>query len=275
MKIKNHLLHYDNGNPISYKPTPNKGRKYKPQYIVMHYTGATTARSTINWFLRKEAKASAHILIDERGGITQFAPFNIVTWHAGRSSWYNLMGMNNYAVGIELVNGGKLSRVNGTWICPIDKQPIPNEEVLMTNHKNESITSAWQEYSQEQLDTAIEVSTAIARHYGILDVLGHEDIAPTRKIDPGPAFPMLHFKSQVIGRADTQTPLYTTTANLNIRAGAGTQYPTISSPLPKGTVVEVLMQDNSWSFVSIDEDMDGVVDIEGWVYNKYLQQKTA
>lgn len=275
MKIKNHLLHYDNGNAINYKSTPNKGRKYKPQYIVMHYTAATTARSTINWFMRKEAKASAHLLIDELGRITQFAPFNIVTWHAGRSSWYDLRGMNNYAIGIELVNGGKLSRINDTWVCPVDKQPVPNEEVLMASHKNESNTSAWQTYTQVQLTTAIEVAAAITRHYSIQDVLGHEDVSPGRKIDPGPAFPMDHFKSQVFGHAMDQEQTFMTTASLNVRTGAGTQYGTVCNPLQRGTIVSVLAKDNNWSLISVDQDQDGIIDIEGWVYNKYLHPRSA
>jgi N-acetylmuramoyl-L-alanine amidase len=76
----------------------------------MHYTAATTAASATDWFLRPIAQASAHLLIDKDGAITQFAPFNIITWHAGTSIWHGLIGMNKYSIGIELVNAGRLSK---------------------------------------------------------------------------------------------------------------------------------------------------------------------
>lgn len=273
MKIKRHFLYYDNGNQVTYKPTPNKGKKYTPQYIVMHYTGATTARSTINWFMRKEAKASAHLLIDEQGDITQFAPLNTITWHAGQSNWYNLNGMNSYSIGIELVNGGKLSRVNGEWICPIDKQSIPDERVLMTNHKNEHITSAWHDYTERQIASAIDVSIAILNYYPVVDVLGHDDIAPERKVDPGPAFPMKHFRSQVLGRFSSGVDIYETTVSLNVRSGPGSQYATVSSPLAQGAMVQVLKKQGRWCWVEAVNSNQDIVDIEGWVYSKFIKRK--
>ena len=79
MKIKNLLLYHDDGRPITYKATPNRGGKYTPQYLVIHYTAATTDASCISWFGNLVAQASAHLLIGRDGDITQFAPFNVVT----------------------------------------------------------------------------------------------------------------------------------------------------------------------------------------------------
>lgn len=55
MQIKNHLLIKDDGNPVTFKATPNKGGRFIPQYLVMHYTAATTANSAISWFQNPNA----------------------------------------------------------------------------------------------------------------------------------------------------------------------------------------------------------------------------
>src|SRR4030095_12501663 len=108
MLIKNNLLFNDDGSQVNFTPTPNKRGVYTPQYLVMHYTAVTTFESTLNHFQNPNAKASAHLLIGRDGKVAQFAPFNIVAFHAGESQWKGLSGLNNFSIGIELVNGGKL-----------------------------------------------------------------------------------------------------------------------------------------------------------------------
>ncbi len=61
MKIINHILCHAGNKPIDYRPTPNKGVKYTPLFLVMHYTAVTKARSSVDWFLNKAARASAHL----------------------------------------------------------------------------------------------------------------------------------------------------------------------------------------------------------------------
>src|SRR3954462_1180108 len=103
MTIKSHLLYNADGEQVSFVPTPNRAGKYTPQYLVMHYTAATSPNGSISWFQNPTAKASAHLLIDRDGHITQFAPFNIITWHAGVSQWNGINGLNSCSIGIELV----------------------------------------------------------------------------------------------------------------------------------------------------------------------------
>lgn len=110
MKILNHLLFDAQGKQVSFKATPNKGVRYIPQYLVIHYTAATTAESAISWFMMPIAQASAHLLIGRDGTITQFAPFNVVAWHAGTSIWNGIVGLNKHSIGIELVNAGRLAK---------------------------------------------------------------------------------------------------------------------------------------------------------------------
>ncbi|MBC7850632.1 MAG: N-acetylmuramoyl-L-alanine amidase, partial [Chitinophagaceae bacterium] len=120
MKIVKHILHGNDGKPVNFVATPNKGGLFAgtfPSYLVMHYTAATTANSAINWFANKNAKASAHLLIARDGTVTQFAPFNTITWHAGDSQWTGLIGLNRYSIGIELVNAGRLQKTGNNYVC--------------------------------------------------------------------------------------------------------------------------------------------------------------
>lgn len=274
MQIKKHLLFDDNGKQVAFKATPNKGGIYVPQYLVMHYTAATTAASAISWFLTPIAQASAHLVIAQDGTITQFAPFNTVTWHAGKSQWKGLIGLNQFSIGIELVNGGRLRRSGDKWTCPVDRCIVPDDEVMLATHKNETEQSAWQEYAGKQMETAALVAAVLVQQYNLKDVIGHEDISPIRKSDPGPAFPMGSFRSRAMGRKDDTLDEYVTSAELNIRSGAGTNFaPLTTPPLPPGTPVVVLKTETTWSFVDVQATVNGVMDLEGWVSSKFLVKK--
>lgn len=271
MKITDHLLVDNNNKPVTFKLTPNKGGKYTPQYLVMHYTAATEGRGSISWFMNKEAQASAHLLIDRDGTITQFAPFNIVTWHAGASQWNGINGLNKHSIGIELVNGGKLARTGNAWICRVDNKTVPDSDVIIARHKNESADNGWQAYTDIQMQVAMEVATLLYKHYTLKDVLGHEDIAPHRKSDPGPAFPMSSFRSKVMGRKEDAPELYRTTTNVNIRSGPGTQFSTLTTqPLPKNVQVQLLKRAGTWSFVEVLDTVQELNDLEGWISSKFL-----
>jgi N-acetylmuramoyl-L-alanine amidase len=272
MKVANHLLFDNNNKQFDFKPTPNRGRSYTPQYLIMHYTAATEAKGSISWFLNKKAEASAHLLIDRDGSITQFAPFNVVCWHAGDSRWNGLVGMNKFSIGIELVNGGRLQRSGASWICVVDKRAVPDNEVIIARHKNEHTENGWHAYTDVQLQVAAEIAALLVKQYVLKDVLGHDDISPFRKSDPGPAFPMASFRSRAMGRRENEPVLFKTSTDVNIRSGAGTQFATVSKPLPKNTQVQVLKREGNWSFVDVMGVVHGLNDIEGWIASKLLVQ---
>lgn len=275
MQIKNHLLFDASGKQVTFKATPNKGGKYVPEYLVMHYTAATTAASAISWFLTPIAQASAHLVIAQDGTITQFAPFNVVTWHAGKSEWKGLTGLNQFSIGIELVNGGRLMRSGNKWTCPVDRCIVPDDEVMMAAHKNETVQSAWHEYSNKQIEVAAVIAATLVQTYSLKDVIGHEDISPIRKSDPGPAFPMGSFRSKAMGRRDDTMDEYITSAEVNIRAGAGTSFATLTAPLPPATPVLVLKTEGIWSLVDVQATVNGIMDLEGWVSSKFLVKKAG
>lgn len=273
MKIIRHLLYGNNGKQVQFVATPNKSGLFAvgfPKYLVMHYTAATTAQSAISWFANRQANASAHLLIGRDGSITQFAPFNTITWHAGESQWNGLIGMNKFSIGIELVNGGRLQKSGNNWVCSVDKRVVPDNEVLIAKHKNENTDAAWHNYTDIQLQVSIEVAALLVKTYSLTDIVGHEDIAPFRKSDPGPAFPMSSFRTRAMGRKETTLNTYVTSTVANIRSGAGTQFAPVTEPLPTGTKVLVLKREGNWSFVEVIQKVHGLNDIEGWIASKLL-----
>ena len=216
MKILRHLLHTDAGEQVAIAQSPNRGGDLKARYLIMHYTAGASAESSIRHLTKSGAKASAHLVIGRDGSITQLVPFNRVAWHAGRSRWNGLGGLNQHSIGIELDNAGPLEGGTGSWRSWFGRT-YPNDEVLTATHKFESIERGWHTYPEVQLAAALEAAEAIVEHYDLIDVLGHEDIAPERKTDPGPAFPMENFRSNLIGRADDDFELFKTTAALTAR----------------------------------------------------------
>lgn len=198
--VQGHILR-NNGNPVAFTATPNQGPvgSVRPLYLIMHYTAGPTAAGAINWLANSQAQASAHLVIDRNGQVTQMVAFNRRAWHAGVSRWQELESMNSYSIGIELVNAGKLKKVGNRWENWAGNV-IPAAEVEEATHKHETSSAGWQVYPTVQIEAALDVALALHATYRFLDVLGHEDVSRGRKVDPGPAFPMSSFASRVIGR---------------------------------------------------------------------------
>lgn len=272
MKIVNHILEEGNGISVSFKKSPNTGGSLDHRFLVMHFTAGQNAESSINWLTNPESRASAHLVIARDGSITQLVPFNTIAWHAGRSNWEGLSGLNKYSIGIELDNAGKLIRHGDKWQAWFGRD-YDQQDVIEAIHKNESTPAGWHIYTREQLDAALQVSIVLMTHYKLKDFLGHEDIAPGRKFDPGPAFPMGSFHGKLLGRMDDTETEYKTITALNIRTGPGTQHKTLPvSPLPKGTRLKILRAQESWRLVDVLGKVKGVMDIQGWVHSRYISQ---
>lgn len=274
MKIINHRLFQDDGTPFPFIATPNMGGELKASYLVMHYTAGPSADHSIKWLINPTAKASAHLVIGRDGSVTQLVPFNRVAWHAGQSSWQGLVGMNQYSIGIEMDNAGTLNKVGDQYQAWFGTS-YPADQVIEATHKSEKVKRAWHLYTPEQLFAALEVGSLIVQTYGLKDVIGHEDIAPRRKFDPGPAFPMASFHSRIFGRADDQaapTVAYRTKVNLHIRTGPGSQYaPLPNSPLPAGTRLQAIDDSNSdWLKVHVLDTIQGAMDMQGWVSKQFV-----
>lgn len=200
MKVFGAFLATDDGTTVPFVRSPNQGNGIDPRFLVLHYTAGLTAPGAIEWFKNPAAAASAHLVIDRAGGLTQMVGFNKRAWHAGKSAWKDLAAMNRFSIGIEIVNAGRLKRSeSGDWMS-WNSVKIPPDQVIVAQHKNDDAPTGWQIYPEAQIASTLSVVVALHAEYEFEDILGHEDIAPGRKSDPGPAFPMASIVSRVFGR---------------------------------------------------------------------------
>ena len=141
-------------------PSPNFDERSLPvSMIVLHYTGMPDAAGAIARLTSPEAKVSAHYLVAEDGQIIRMVPEEKRAWHAGNSYWRGVTDVNSASVGIEIVNPGH----------EFGYRPFPDEQIA----------------------ALIPLVSAIKDRHGIGrgDVVGHSDVAPARKSDPGELFP--------------------------------------------------------------------------------------
>ena len=260
--IKNHRLE---GAP--YVASPNKSGKITPIFIVQHYTAGYTAESAINTLTRRGSGVSAHVTVDLDGTITQHVPFNIKAWHAGPSRHMGYNGLNDYSIGIEIVNIGWLrplgnGRYQDAYGNSRTEADFPYGLVMSPNPRVGSGTFAWPRYTEEQLRAVDSLTEALCDKYPIKDIVSHEEI-DTRgwKTDPGPAFPMNLVKRHLASDRGNDIERWEVTASsLRVRSGPGTNFDTLGS-LPQGTQVEVRARQGDW--VQVDAD--------GWVHGGYLR----
>lgn len=274
MKIRNHCLEQNNGQAVPFAASPHVGGSITPLLLVLHYTASSSAASTIAWFRDARSRVSAHLVIARDGSVTQLVPFNREAWHAGQSRWGNLSGLNRYSLGIELDNAGCLIRSGGKWVSALTRRKYSDSEVTVSPHKNDppgTPPSGWHAYTQAQIESTLECGLALVKQYGLTDILGHDDISPGRKRDPGPDFPMESVRARLLGRGDDHPERYRTTARLFVRSGAGPDFPALpGTPLLLGTEVEVLAKHGLWWHVDVVGEANGVMDIVGWCHSKYL-----
>ena len=128
-------------------------------------------------------------IIDKDGTTVQCVGFDRIAYHAGASVWQGRAGVNTFGIGIELVNRGPMcAHVKG--------HSTPG--AVVAAHKHGGPVMEWDPYTEAQLTAAVGVCRALIAAYGPMGVVGHDDIAPGRKIDPGPAFPASAFVARVL-----------------------------------------------------------------------------
>lgn len=155
------------------------GGPLKPDIGVIHYTaGASMSGAEQTLTAKDDSYVSAHLVIARDGDLRQLVPFDRIAYHAGVSEWQGRKSLNQFAIGIELVNPG--------WYRAGFSAEWP---VLTAAHRNGGPVRDWYLYPREQIDTLCEVILALKSAYGIAQWVGHDHIAPQRKWDPGPALP--------------------------------------------------------------------------------------
>jgi N-acetylmuramoyl-L-alanine amidase len=278
MKIIDHRLYKDDGTPYPFRPSPNIGGRIIQTYLVMHYTASRDVSSAVNALTNPAIKASAHVVVGRDGSITQLVPFDTQAWHAGQSSWKELSGLNQYSIGIEIDNAGLLNRKGNSWVAWFG-DVYSNDQVIEAEHKNSpGIKYGWPLYTPEQLFATLELAALLVQCYKLKDVLGHDDIAPKRKTDPGPAFPMETFRARLFGGRDSDEGIgrvggtYVTTDVLNIRSRGDQNSPLLTiAPLPKGTRVKIVTSPEGWwKEVEVLNTIKGVNRARGWIHSRYI-----
>lgn len=268
--IQNHRL---TGPDVSFRATPNVGGAMRPQFVVLHYTAGRTLESSVESLCTKkpQGNASSHIVLGRDGRIVQLAPFNAVTWHAGVSQWSGIDGLNHHAIGIEMDNAGLLHREGERCVSWFGKA-YPDNEVVMAEHRHGGGLRPWHHFTEVQIERALQLCEVLVAHYGLKDVLGHEDIARGRKVDPGPAFPLAAVRARALGRgADVAVRLVVNAASLNIRSGPAAEFPKVAPALKRGAELVLLEPQDRWSRVAVV----GATDLEGWVCNDFVVRQAA
>jgi len=273
MEIKDHRLSADN---VDWRESPNQGGKLvggKPDSIIIHYTAGSSAESSVRSLSNPKQKVSAHLVVGAKGEIFQLVPFDTVAWHAGRSSWKGRSGYNKYSIGIEIDNAGILKpNGNGRYLSWFNRV-YSEDQVVKAIHRNETAEKYWHRYTEEQIEAVFEICETLCDSYSIKEILGHEEIAPSRKTDPGPAFPLERLRSTIFDNdreedkpdekvSSIDTAAFISTPLLNVRSGPGASFAKVAEPLKQGDRVEILEKDGGWTKVRHVT--------EGWVSGKYI-----
>ncbi|MBB5744497.1 N-acetylmuramoyl-L-alanine amidase [Brevundimonas variabilis] len=141
-------------------PSPNfDSRRSPPDLILLHYTGMQTGEAAVARLRDPAAKVSSHYVVDEDGSILRLVPEERRAWHAGLSFWRGETDINAVSIGIEIVN--------------------PGHEF------------GYRDFPDSQIASVIALIDDIRMRWSVTDarILGHSDVAPTRKTDPGERFP--------------------------------------------------------------------------------------
>ena len=150
---KSELVHHE-------RLSPNYDERVAPiSMVVIHYTEMENATAALDRLTDPESKVSAHYLISEAGEVTRLVPEDKRAWHAGVSYWRGETDVNGGSVGIEL------------------------------DHPGHAL--GYREFSEAQFGALAPLVSAIVKRYDVprANVVGHSDVAPQRKIDPGELFP--------------------------------------------------------------------------------------
>ena len=157
---------------VKFIASPNHGPRpsnMPVDMLVLHYTGMAEGGSALDWLCRPESQVSAHYLVEENGEVCQLVAEDRRAWHAGVAAWRGQSDVNGCSIGIEIVNPGH----------EYGYRAFPTAQI-------EAVTALCQEI--------------MARHPIVpRNVVGHSDVAPRRKLDPGELFPWQDLSAAGIG----------------------------------------------------------------------------
>jgi N-acetylmuramoyl-L-alanine amidase len=252
----------------NFKQTPNVAggannpQRMKPDMIVIHYTASRTHKGALAAMMGGR-QVSAHLLIDTDGTIYQLSDLNTITWHAGVSEYGGRKNLNNCSIGIEVVNVGFLKKVGEGKFVDAYQQAVDPSQVYQGKHRNKCTTPQyWYKYPQVQVEKIFEVCEAICQTYDIQYIVGHEEIAPCRKQDPGPAFPLDELRRKLLSAIapNTKGTVKNQGAGIYIEADENSQR---IEDLDEGEEIRLQARKGDW--LKVKEKM------QGWVATKFIE----
>jgi N-acetylmuramoyl-L-alanine amidase len=247
------------------------GELESPRFIVMHYTAGGSGAGSRDYMLKspkqkqlllkapRKVYGSAHVVVDRDASVWQIVPFNVMARHAGRSHWKGFDSLNRYSIGIEIANYGWLDKQGDGSYKRSDTPRFEAGDVTVAPMPGGTAHKGWENYPDVQLEAVEQVTRALLASYpSIVEVVGHQDISPGRKFDPGPAFPIEYFAnladSRGVGAVEDEPDIHepppqhlVTTTRLNIRGGPGVGYEKLDeSPLAANTEEVPASATRSW-----------------------------
>ncbi len=169
----------------------------KPSMIILHYTGMETAKAALEKMCDPESEVSAHYMIDEDGSILQLVEDEHRAWHAGVAHWAGETDINSHSIGIEIVNPGHEFGYPGS-----ESDHLGNEFSYSGNGiVNPGHEFSYQPFPERQIEQVSALCKIKIEEWGISPacILGHSDVAPGRKADPGELFPWQRLAEEGIG----------------------------------------------------------------------------
>ena len=199
-KIEKDLLVDDgkdtSGKRVEHHDTRKKSGKLKQiKYLVIHYTASDSFKGDIATLSTSKREASCHLVLSPEGQFAQIGNFKDCLWHAGKSAYKGLSGLNRYSIGIEVTCPGPVKLIRSPelaykfWNGKVVKATESPYNFVEASHKNGGGIGWWAGFTDAQNEALIEVGSLIMKHYKIEEAVGHDMIAPGRKIDPGPCLP--------------------------------------------------------------------------------------
>lgn len=267
------------GFGVKHVSTKKTSGKMVPKMLVLHYTAGTSFEGDLAILSTASAKVSCHLVIGPNGEVGQVGDFKDALWHAGVSNWKGYSGLNQHSIGIEVTSPGWLtskgSGTAATWSGKIikDNDPWP---FIHARHKNpKENATLWAGFTEKQIDAVLEIGALLMDHYGLKEAVGHDQIAPLRKIDPGPCCPQsvfARFNGNAEDEQEIERPDLPGGTAMKVTGVAPEKLAFRSSPngtkrgeLSENQIVEQIAVDGKWTNVRTPA---GYV---GWVWSSYLQ----
>lgn len=280
MQFKDHIA-----QGIGYQRAANIGGGIIPTVVVLHDTaGRLDKFNSANYLLNAPKGVSVHFVVERDGTVTQQVPTNRRAGHAGTSEYHGRKGVNNFSIGIEIVNPGRMTAAGEgrarTWF---------KKAYDVAGHDIQFVQTAehgagwWMDYDPAQIEAVEDLLHALFADIPTLtDIVTHWYVSPGRKVDTNPLFPLDSLKARVLGRDDLpgeladegsepvenmgeMVTIHVPNDTLNMRRWPSFN-PNVIAAIPHGVVVPVI---RSGSFASRSWLKVRYGGLEGWIVARH------